>query len=230
VAAVVVDHLHAGSTRTLARPNVVAKPTWRGWMHLVFFEVSLVVGTLLIVQARGAEAVTATSIYAASFAGLFGVSALYHRGSWSPGTHRVLKRLDHLMIFVLVAGTATPLFLLAAPATYGLVCLILVWSLAAVAAVIHLVWIDAPDRVVALSFTGLGIVGALALPAVWTEVGVAAGVLVVVGGLLYVLGAVAFHRRSPDPWPTRFGYHEVFHTFVCAGAACHCVAIALLVL
>ncbi|BEP16611.1 hypothetical protein acdb102_49220 [Acidothermaceae bacterium B102] len=216
------------------RPTVAglepAKPRWRGWMHLVFFEVSLVVGTLLIVAATGALETTAVVVYAASVSGLFGVSALYHRGTWGSRLHRLLQRLDHLMIFVLMAGTATPLFLLAVPQPFGVVCLVLVWSMAAVAAAIHLAWMQAPDWVVGTSITALAVVGALAVPDVWQHVGVAAGLLFVIGGLLYMLGAVSLHRHSPDPWPTIFGYHEVFHSYVTAAAVCHYVAVALLVL
>ncbi|MDX6257007.1 MAG: 1-acyl-sn-glycerol-3-phosphate acyltransferase [Frankiales bacterium] len=207
-----------------------AKPRWRGWMHLVFFEVSLVVGTLLIVAAEGAVATTAVTIYAVSVSGLFGVSSLYHRGTWKPGLHRTLQRLDHLMIFVLMAGTATPLFLLAAPGPFGLVCLIVVWLMAAVAACVHLLWMHASDWVVGSAFAALGSVGALAVPAVWEHIGVAGAVLYVVGGVLYVLGGLSLNRRSPDPWPRIFGYHEVFHTYVTAAAVCHYIAIALLVL
>src|SRR5207247_2533979 len=114
--------------RALAPPATVhglatqaeqVKPRWRGWMHLVFFEVSLVVGTLLIVAGRGALETTAVVVYAASVSGLFGVSALYHRGSWTSRWHSVLQRLDHAMIFVLMAGTATPLFLLAVPGRFS---------------------------------------------------------------------------------------------------------------
>jgi channel protein (hemolysin III family) len=206
------------------------KPRWRGWMHLVFFEVSLVVGTLLIVAAHGEVATAAVTIYAVSVSGLFGVSSLYHRGTWQPGLHRALQRLDHLMIFVLMAGTATPLFLLAAPGPFGLICLVVVWLMAAAAASLHLLWMHAPDWVVGSAFAALGSVGALAVPAVWEHIGVAGAVLYIVGGVLYILGGLSLNRHRPDPWPRIFGYHEVFHSYVTAAAVCHYVAIALLVL
>jgi hemolysin III len=219
------------------RPPLVAladaeavKPRLRGWMHLGIFEVSLVVGTLLIVAARGPKATTATAVYVASVSGLFGASALYHRGNWTAVVKRRLQRLDHAMIFVLFAGSATPLFLLAVPGTYGAVCLAVVWSLAAVAAGGHLLRMHAPDWVLAVALAGLSGVGALALPGVWQHVGVAAALLVVAGGVLYVLGALSLHWHRPDPWPSIFGYHEVFHSFVGAAAACHFVAIAMVVL
>jgi hemolysin III len=219
------------------RPSLVSlpdasevKPRLRGWLHLGLFEVSLVVGTLLIVAARGPKAVTATAIYAVSVSAMFGTSSLYHRGNWTAVVKRRLRRLDHLMIFVLFAGSATPLFLLAEPGEFGVVCLIVVWSLAAVAAAVHLLRMHAPDWVLAVGLAALSVVGALALPGVWQEAGVAADVLVVSGGLLYVLGAISLRRHSPNPWPSVFGYHEVFHAYVGAAAACHYVAVALVVL
>jgi hemolysin III len=140
----------------------------------------------------------------------------------------MLQRADHVMIFLLIAGTATPVFLLAVPGLYGLVCLIVLWSLTAVASGAHLTRMGASERLVGGAFIGLGAANALAIPAVWTHGGVAAALLVIAGGLLYVTGAVGYHHRRPDPSPSVFGYHEVFHAFVCAGATCHFVAIALL--
>jgi hemolysin III len=204
------------------------KPLWRGWLHLVWFEASLVAGTLLVVAAHGGTHRIGVAIYAGCLSGLFGVSALYHRGSWGPLAMRMLQRADHVMIFLLIAGTATPVFLLAVPGTYGVVCLIVLWSLTAVASGAHLRRMRAPEWLVGGAFIGLGGANVLAIPAVWTNVGVAAAVLVITGGLLYVTGAVAYHRRRPDPSPSVFGYHEVFHAFVCAAATCHFVAIALL--
>jgi hemolysin III len=185
---------------------------------------------LLLVATHGALRVTATAIYAASVSGLFGVSALYHLGNWRPAAQAVLQRVDHLMIFVLIAGTATPMFLIATPSTYGRICLAAMWALTTVAAVVHGLWMHAPERLVGAVFIGLGATAALALPPVWARSGSAAGVLIICGGVLYILGAVSYHRRWPDPAPARFGYHEVFHAFVCIAASCHYVAIALLVL
>ncbi len=206
------------------------KPRLRGWLHLGLFEVSLVAGTLLIVAARGPRAATATAIYAVSVSAMFGASSLYHRGNWTTTVKLRLQRLDHAMIFVLFAGSATPFFLLAVPGSYGLICLIVLWSLAAVAACVHLLRMHAPDWVLAIALTTLSVGCAFALPGVWQHVGVAASVLVVAGGLLYAVGALSFQRHFPNPWPGVFGYHEVFHTYVGAAAACHYVAVALLVL
>ena len=216
--------MHYDSRRGVVYP----KPLLRGWLHLVWFEASLVAGTLLAVATDGVRQVVGVAIYVGCLTGLFGVSALYHRGNWGPVASSILQRADHLMIFLLIAGTATPVFLFAVPGTYGLVCLILLWILTAVGIGTHLVRMDAPEWLVGGAFIGLGAVGALALPALWTNGGVASATLVIVGGLLYLTGAVAYHRRRPDPFPTVFGYHEIFHAFVCAAATCHFIAIALL--
>ena len=205
------------------------KPLLRGWQHALWFAASLVFGTLLIAGANGATRITATAIYAASVSALFGVSALYHRGTWSAAWSRQLQRLDHAMIFFLIAGTATPAFLLASRGTFGWVGLIVLWTLTLTAAGIHLAWMNAPEIVVGATFVGLGWAAALAIPGVWIHAGVASGALMLAGGMLYTTGAASYHRRRPDPYPSVFGYHEVFHAYVCAAATCQFIAIALFV-
>jgi len=158
---------------------------------------------------------------------MFGISALYHRGTWTAAWNRRLQRLDHAMIFLLIAGTATPAFLLATSGTFRLACLIMMWALTVTAAAVRLARMSAPELVAGSTFVGLGWVAVLALPGVWTHAGAAAGALMLSGGLLYTAGALAYHRRRPDPYPAVFGYHEVFHACVCAAAACQYVAIAL---
>jgi hemolysin III len=209
------------------RAAFYAKPVMRGWLHLLWFAASLACGTLLIVGAHGAAQHTADAVYALSVTALFGTSALYHRGNWSHAWNRRLQRLDHVMIFFLIAGTATPAFLLAARGTAGLVCLSVMWAMTLTAAVIHLVWMGAPEVLVGAVFIGLGWSAGLALPEVWIHEGIGPGTLMIVGGLLYTIGALAYHRRWPDPVPAVFGYHEVFHACVCAAAACQFIAIAM---
>jgi hemolysin III len=206
-----------------------SKPVLRGWQHLLWFEASLVLGTLLLAQAHGPARIAATATYAASVSALFGVSALYHRGNWSEVWSRRLQRMDHTMIFFLIAGTATPAFLLATPGVAGLVGLTGMWVLTLAAAAIHLTRMRTPERVAGMTFVGLGWIAGLALPEVWIHVGAAPAMLMLAGGLLYTVGAILYHRRRPDPYPTVFGYHEVFHAFVCAGAACQYAAIALFI-
>jgi hemolysin III len=205
------------------------KPAWRGWLHLLWFELSLVFGTLLVAQAHGSSRVTASVIYAASVSALFGASALYHRGNWSAAWRRRLQRLDHAMIFLLIAGTATPAFLLANDSTFGLVCLAVLWVVTLTATAIRMAWMNVPERVAGAIFIGLGWLASLALPGVWAHAGVAPAALMIAGGGLYTAGALAYHHRRPDPCPSVFGYHEVFHVFVCAAATCQFVAIAVFI-
>jgi hemolysin III len=205
------------------------KPAWRGWLHLLWFEVSLVFGTLLLVRAHGATRIAASAIYAASVSGMFGISALYHRGIWSATWRQRLQRLDHVMIFFLIAGTATPAFLLAVRGVLGLVCLIVMWALTATAVAVRMARMGTPELVAGAMFVGLGWLAGLALPWVWANAGVAPAVLMLAGGLLYTAGALSYHRRRPDPIPSVFGYHEVFHAFVCAAATCQFVAIAVFI-
>ena len=210
----------AGALYDSRRRVYYAKPVLRGWLHLLWFGASLVAGPLLLALAHGASRVTALAVYAVSVTGLFGISSLYHRGTWTPAWNRRLQRLDHAMIFFLIAGTATPVFLIAAPGTFGLTCLIVMWALTLAAAAVHLTWMSAPELLVGLTFVGLGGVASLALPAVWVHAGVAPGMLMLAGCLLYIAGALSYHRRRPDPSPAVFGYHEVFHAYVCAAATC----------
>lgn len=206
-----------------------AKPLLRGWQHLLWFEASLVAGTLLVVRAHGDARTVAAAVYAVSVSALFGTSALYHRGNWSPAWRRRLQRADHAMIFLLIAGTATPAFLLAMPGTLGLASLAALWALTLMAAATRMAWMmDVPELVAGSAFVGLGSLAGLAVPGVWIHAGVAPAALMLAGGLLYMVGALSFRRRL-DPSPAVFGYHEVFHAFVCAAATCQFVAIAVLV-
>jgi hemolysin III len=205
------------------------KPLLRGWLHLAWFVLSLIVGPLALGLTTGTTRVLGLGVYVASVSALFGTSATYHRGNWSSEWRQRLQRLDHATIFSLIAGTATPAFLIAWHGTYGLICLASLWALALVATVIHLAWMSAPELLVGATFVGLGWVAGLAIPAVWIHSGVAAAVLLVVGGALYMAGALSYHRRRPDPFPATFGYHEVFHAYVCAAAACQFIAITIFI-
>ena len=215
----------------MAVVNSVApeKPLLRGWMHLIWFEACLVLGTLALVHTHGALRITGLAIFVTSVSAMFGVSAFYHRGNWSEMWRVRLQRVDHAMIFLLIAGTATPAFLIASHGVFRIACLAALWGLTLAAGAIHMVWMNAPELLVGSTFVALGWAGGLAIPAVWVHSGAAAGVLLLVGGLLYTAGALSYHRRWPDPVPSVFGYHEVFHTFVCAAATCQYIAIALLV-
>jgi hemolysin III len=204
-----------------------AKPALRGWLHLLCFWASLAGGALLLVRAASGPQIAAAIVYSVSLSSLFATSALYHRGTWTAARQLRLRRLDQTMIFFFIAGTATPAFLLCAPAGTGLTCLIVMWTLTLTAVAVRLTRSSVPEAVAGALFIGLGCVGGLALPWVWIHAGTASGLLLLAGGLLYIAGAVSYHHRWPDPAPSVFGYHEVFHVYVSVAAACQYAAIAL---
>src|SRR4029077_5414457 len=171
---------------------------------------------LLLARAHGGAQITAAVVYSASLSALLGTRTLYHRGTWTAAWRLRLRRLDQAMIFFLIAGTATPVFLLAGPGGLELACLIIMWVLTLAEAALRMAWPTAPELVAGALFIGLGCAGGLALPWVWIHVGAASGVLLLAGGLLDIARAVSYHRRWPDPYPSLFGYLEVFHVYVCA--------------
>jgi hemolysin III len=207
------------------------KPRLRGVLHQWAFFVSIVAGTVLVVVAPPGRATLATAIYAATVVGLFGVSALYHRINWvSAAARRWMRRLDHSMIFLLIAGTYTPFALLALHGTIATAILVVVWAGAAGGIVLNLIWVDAPKWVTALVYVALGWVAVIAFPSLFDELGVTATMMVAAGGVLYTLGAVVYALRRPDPAPAVFGYHEIFHALVIAAAAIQYAVVAFYVL
>lgn len=205
----------------------MVKPRLRGVSHQYAFFVALAAGAALVVLARGGEARVVAGVYALSLSAMFGASALYHRIDWSPRPAAWLRRLDHSMIFVLVAGTYTPFAVLVLAPALGWTVLAVVWGGALVGIVISLLWIDAPRWLTALLYVALGWVSIVVMPQLWDRAGVLAVALLATGGLLYTAGAVVYARRRPDPAPRVFGYHEVFHVLVIAAAAVHFAAVAL---
>ncbi len=204
------------------------KPRLRGVSHEYAFFVSLVLGAGLIVIAKGTEAQLAVAIYAVSLSALFGVSALYHVHQWErPSARRWMRRLDHTMIFFLIAGTVTPFALLVMEPPLSTALLIAVWAGALAGTIVELVWVDHPKWVSAAVYIGVGLIGAIGFPAIVVEAGVVAGVLIAVGGALYATGAIVYAVQRPDPRPAVFGYHEIFHVLVIAAAAAHFAAVAL---
>jgi hemolysin III len=203
------------------------KPRLRGVSHQYAFFVAVAAGAALVVLARGGQARLVVAVYALSLCAMFGASALYHRIDWPPRPRRWLRRLDHSMIFVLVAGTYTPFAVLVLAPALGWTILAVVWGGAIVGVVVNLVWIDAPRWLHALLYLALGWASIVTLPQVLERAGLAAVALLASGGLLYSLGAVVYASRRPDPSPRVFGYHEVFHVLVIAAAAAHFTAVAL---
>ncbi len=205
------------------------KPRLRGVFHQWAFFVSLVAGAVLVAAAPTGRAAAAGAIYAAALAGMFGASALYHRVAWRPSLAPWFRRLDHSMIFVLIAGTSTPVIVLGLEGVLPVVVLAVVWVGALLGALLNLVWIGAPRRLVASVYVVLGWVGVVLLPETARHVGIAPALLFTAGGALYTAGAVIYMRQRPDPAPSVFGFHEIFHLFVIAAALAHFVAIAAFV-
>jgi hemolysin III len=222
----------AESAKEVAAETVAAvKPRLRGVSHQWAFVVSLFLGAGLIVAAKTPEATLAVAIYAVSLSALLGTSALYHRVDWTrPEVRRWMRRLDHSMIFFLIAGTYTPFALLVLHGPLADAILVVVWIGAIAGAIVEMVWIDHPKWVAAVIYMSLGWVAAVSFPELWSEMGVAGTLLIAVGGLLYTAGAVVYATQRPDPNPRVFGYHEVFHLFVIAAAAAHFAAVAFFAL
>jgi hemolysin III len=210
--------------------EVRVKPRLRGVFHQYAFFVSLASGTLLVLGAATTRASVAAAIYAASVSALFGVSALYHRGSWNGPARRRMRRLDHAMIFLLIAGTYTPVGLLVLNGTLATVVLAVVWGGAVAGIVLELAWRGAPRWLGGTVYLALGWVAVVATPQLFAQLGVAGGLLIVAGGLVYSAGAAVYALRRPDPVPAVFGYHEIFHLLVIAGVAAHFLAISLFAL
>ena len=207
-----------------------AKPLLRGVLHQWAFVAAIAAGAVLVALADDGRARLAATIYAVGLAAMFGASALYHRPAWrSPRVVGVLRRLDHSMIFVFIAASYTPFALLAFEGTWATGLLIAVWIGAVVGLVLNLSFIHAPRWLGALVYLALGWAGVLALPRMFSDVGVAWAVLVIVGGGLYTLGAVTYALQRPDPVPHVFGFHELFHALVIAAATLQFIAITAVV-
>jgi hemolysin III len=209
--------------------DLPSKPRWRGRLHQVAFFVSIPAGATLVALAQGAEARVVAAIFAACLSGLFGVSAAYHRGNWSARAHRVMKHLDHSMIFVFIAGSYTPVTLLALRPAWGITLLLLTWSGAAVGVLITVLRLDRWHGVGFTMYLVLGWLAVFATPQLVSALSDVETALLVTGGLFYTVGAIVLARKRPDPRPVVFGYHEVWHTFVVGASACHFTLILLLV-
>jgi hemolysin III len=222
----------ATAARDAAADAIAAvKPRLRGVSHEWAFFVSLFLGAGLIVAAKTPKATLAVAIYAVSLSGLFGTSALYHRVNWRrPGARRWMRRLDHSMIFLLIAGTYTPFALLVLHGTVATAILVAVWAGALAGSIVEMIWIEAPKWVTALIYLSLGWVAVVAFPALWNDLGVAGTLLVAAGGLIYTLGAIVYATQRPNPNPAVFGYHEIFHLLVIVAAAAQFAAIAFFAL
>ncbi len=217
-------------TGTSAPAQLLAKPRMRGMLHAWAAPVAAAVGMLFVLSAEGARATTGTAIWAAALTGLFSVSAIYHRGSWRPAVRAWWQRADHSMIFVLIAGSYTPICLMVLEGAKSWLMLVVVWGGALLGVATRLLWHTAPSWLFVPMYIALGWVAVAVLPDLAAAASVQANGLLVLGGILYTLGAVVFATKWPDPWPSVFGFHEIFHALTIVAALCHATAIAMLVL
>lgn len=218
---------HGGNSPELGLDEV--KPRWRGWIHAGTFPIAVAGGIVLISLAHGATAKWASAVFMLTSMLLFGVSALYHRINWQPQTKQLFRRLDHSNIFLLIAGTYTPIALLALPPQQGLLLLALVWAGAVLGIGFRMFWIGAPRWLYVALYLLLGWAAVMYLGDI-ARANLAAMVLVAVGGLLYTLGSVAYATKRPNPAPGIFGFHEIFHALTALAFACHWTAALLLAL
>jgi hemolysin III len=219
-------------TSSIATVVAELKPRLRGFLHTYAAAISIASGAVLIAVAaslKGGSAAVTTSIYAATVTLLFGTSALYHRLNWSPRAHRIMKRLDHSMIFVFIAGTYTPIAALTLPRTAAIAVMVTVWTGAVFGVALQTAWPTSPRWLAVPCYIALGWVAVFVLPDLLHNAGVAALVLILVGGAVYTIGGVVYGIKRPNPIPGVFGFHEVFHACTLVAAVCHYVAIWLAV-
>ena len=224
-----VDALHhaAESARALAAE---VKPRLRGVSHFYGLWVAIAAGIVLVLSAPDGLARFAATVYSITLAGMFGASSLYHLGKWTPGTSAKLLKLDHTAIFLLIAGTYTPICLLTMDGTGRALLLGSVWTIAAAGIGFEWLPVPAPRGYVTTVFITLGWIGAIAMVPLYRSTGWEGLLLIALGGVSYTVGAVVLAMRKPDPWPRVFGYWEIFHACVIVAAALHYCAIAFLVL
>ncbi|NBM16268.1 hemolysin III family protein [Streptomyces sp. GC420] len=203
------------------------KPRLRGWLHAGMVPASLIACIVLMSLARTPRATAACAVFSVSAWLLFGTSAVYHRGTWGPRGEAVLRRLDHANIFLIIAGTYTPLTVLLLPSGQRTVLLWVVWAGALAGIAFRVLWVDAPRWLYTPCYIALGWAAVFYLPGFWRAGGAAMVALIVAGGLLYSAGAVVYALKRPDPSPRWFGFHEVFHAFTVAAFATHYAAILM---
>jgi hemolysin III len=207
------------------------KPRLRGVVHHRAFYVSLLAGALLIAfAASSTRSLVAAAIFAVSVSALLGVSALYHRGDWQHNVRMRLRKLDHSMIFLLIAGTYTPFALLVLEGTLSTVLLIVVWTCALLGSLMELALAESSKWIMAIVCIGLGWISVIVLPQIASEIGFVGTALLAIGGIAYTAGAIIYALQKPNPVPQIFGYHEVFHVLVVVAIAAQYAAIAFFVM
>jgi hemolysin III len=224
-----VTDILQGSSAPADVPSDPLPPHLRGWLHLICFVISVPAGALAIAGASSGRAVLAAVIYASGMTTMFGVSALYHRRKWSPAGRRRIRRLDHGAIFVMIAGSYTPLCLLALQGRIGTVILTAVWVGAALGFCLALSGIAEKAVVGLLCYIGMGWGMVLGLPELSRQLSGGQIALLLIGGIIYTAGGVVLGTHWPNPSPRWFGYHEVWHAMVAVACVCHYVTIASVV-
>ena len=212
----------AVSTPYLAR----ARPVWRGRMHAWAFFASIPAGIALVVIASGAAATVGAAIYSATLLLLFGTSAAYHRLAQSERARTIMQRLDHSMIYLLIAGTYVPLCLVALPPSWGIPMLAIVGTLAAVGMVLKLAFFHGARYVSSALYIVMGWVAIAATPALIDSLTAVQFGLIMAGGVAYTIGFPVLMVKRPNPWPTTFGYHEIWHLLTVLAASLHFAAVA----
>jgi hemolysin III len=205
------------------------KPTWRGWIHAVTFPTAIILGLVLIALGANPAARWSSAVFVLSSLLLFGISATYHRFNWSERARVMLKRLDHANIFLLIAGTYTPLAIMALPPEKGYLLLVLVWTGALIGIGFRVFWINAPRWAYVPLYVMLGWAAVLYIVDLFNA-NAAMMVLVIVGGLAYTAGAVVYALKKPNPVPGVFGFHEIFHTLTVVAFLCHWTGVLLVAL
>jgi hemolysin III len=211
-----------------AEGTVAQRPRLRGVLHAVAFGVSCLIGALFVAATPDGRGLAAV-VFAAAASVMLGTSALYHRISWSPGRRLWMRRADHAALFLLIAGTYTPVALIGLHGAWRTSVLAVVWSGAAVAAVTKMCWVRSPKWLSVAIGIALGWVGVVALPQLAHNVGLAPLFLLAAGGVAYTVGALVYALRRPDPLPRVFGYHELFHALTIVALSCQYVAVAVFV-
>ncbi len=230
-----VADLTQGAADHVREAFAEVKPKLRGWLHLATAPLTLAAGIVLIALSPNAVTRIGSAVFAGSALVLFTVSAIYHRGTWSPKVWGILRRFDHSNIFLLIAGSYTPFSLLLLEGNSRVVLLTTVWTGAILGVLFRVFWTGAPRWLYTPIYIALGWAAIFFIPdfadgaaGIGVGVGTAVLVLVIVGGGLYTLGGVVYGVKRPNPWPRWFGFHEVFHTFTILAFASHYVAVSLL--
>jgi len=205
------------------------KPTWRGWIHAGVLPIVIVGGIVLVMLANGTPAKITTAIFFASSLLLFGNSALYHRFNWSPKVKLALKRIDHANIFLLIAGSYTPITWLALPQDKAILLMSLIWGSAVLGIGFRVFWISAPRWLYTPIYVAMGW-GAIAFVVDFMNANAPMMILILTGGLCYTIGAVVYALKKPNPFPGKFGFHEIFHSLTVLAFMCHWVAALLIAL